>query len=231
MEYGDFHKDRVIELGYLLNRIWSNWYKILTVTFLGIFFSASISRYILQPVYYSEVKLYIVGESSLVDSNILMTDKLEVGDQLINDYKELVLSTTVINNVRDKLNIKEGLENLQNNIQIVVPLNTRVISIGVTNEDPRVSALIANELASVSSEKLMNMVDGAKVNLISKADIPSSPISPNIMKNVILGGILTMFISISIVFLKIVLDSRVRRPEDIELTMPVEVIGIVPKLK
>ena len=46
--------------------------------------------------------------------------------------------------------------------------------------------------------------------------MPSSPSSPNIKRNVLLGAILGGFVAIVAVLVREVLDDRIRRPEDVE---------------
>ncbi|MHC3838476.1 capsular biosynthesis protein CpsC, partial [Streptococcus thermophilus] len=52
--------------------------------------------------------------------------------------------------------------------------------------------------------------------------------SPNIKRNVLLGAVLGGFLAVVGVLGREILDDRIRRPEDIEETLGMILLGIVP---
>jgi capsular exopolysaccharide synthesis family protein len=98
------------------------------------------------------------------------------------------------------------------------------------NQIPQRSIELAKiQRARLSNEKLYLLVEEkfneasiteksefGYVNIIDPAIVPSSPISPNVRKNIMLGAIVGLALGVGLVLLRSYLDVRVRTPEDLK---------------
>ena len=66
------------------------------------------------------------------------------------------------------------------------------------------------------------------VTTLEDAKLPESPSSPNIKRNVLIGAVFGVFLAVVGVLGREILDDRIRRPEDIEETLGMTLLGIVP---
>jgi polysaccharide biosynthesis transport protein len=65
--------------------------------------------------------------------------------------------------------------------------------------------------------------------VIQEALIPSSPSSPKVSRNTILGAVLGLLIGLAVAFVLERLDRRIREPEDLEAIYDLPMLGVVPK--
>jgi capsular exopolysaccharide synthesis family protein len=67
------------------------------------------------------------------------------------------------------------------------------------------------------------------VEVAQAATIPTSPSSPKVSRNTVLGGVLGLLIGLGIAFLLERLDRRIREPKDLEEIYGLPLLGVVPE--
>jgi capsular polysaccharide biosynthesis protein len=117
---------------------------------------------------------------------------------------------------------------LRGMIRVSIPNDTRIITISVNSKDPQDAQQLANSVREIAAEKIKVVTKVEDVTTIEEAKVPTSPSSPNIKRNVMLGALVGGFIAVAFVLLLEVLDDRVRRPEDVEEVLGLVLIGVVP---
>lgn len=214
-----------IDVLYLLRKLWSRKFFIIfialvvgTVALLG-------SVFFLKPKYTSTTRIYVVSRSS--DSSLTNQD-LQAGSYLVNDYKEVITSNEVLSSVISQENLSLSTSELSNMISVNIPTDTRVISISVEDTDAQEASDIANTIREVAAEKIKSVTKVDDVTTLEAAEVASKPSSPNIKRNAALGALVGGFLAIVGILVAEVLDDRVRRPEDIEETLGMTLLGVVP---
>lgn len=113
-------------------------------------------------------------------------------------------------------------------VSVNIPTDTRLISISVKAKTGQDAQVLANKVREVASKKIKTVTKVEDVTTLEEAKLPSSPSSPNIKRNVLLGAILGGSVAIVAVLVREVLDDRIRRPEDVEDVLEMTLLGIVP---
>ncbi|RKV87614.1 MAG: capsular biosynthesis protein CpsC, partial [Streptococcus sp.] len=90
---------------------------------------------------------------------------------------------------------------------------------------------IANTLREVAAEKIIAVTKVSDVTTLEEAEVPKSPSSPNIRRNVMLSFFAGVIVMVIIVVFVEVLDDRVKKPEDIEEVMGLSLLGVVPDMR
>lgn len=211
----------------LLKKLWMKKFLIL---FMALFFGTLAllgSVFLIKPSYSASTRIYVINQQNA--ENITATD-LQAGSFLVNDYKEIITSRDVMKDVIANNSLSLSPDALSKMISVTIPADTRVISITVTNHDPQQAKDLANSIREVASEKIKAVTKVQDVTPLEKAQLPSSPSSPNIKRNtligMLIGGLFTMFI----IVIKEVLDDRVKRPEDVEEVLGMTLLGLVPNI-
>ncbi|MDV2595684.1 Wzz/FepE/Etk N-terminal domain-containing protein [Streptococcus infantarius] len=214
-----------IDVLYLLRKLWSKKFFIVfvgllvgTITLLG-------SVFFIKPKYTSTTRIYVVSRSS--DSSLTNQD-LQAGSYLVNDYKEVITSNEVLSSVISQENLSLSTSELSNMISVNIPTDTRVISISVENTDAQEASDIANTIREVAAEKIKSVTKVDDVTTLEAAEVASKPSSPNVKKNAAIGALAGVFLAVVGILVAEVLDDRVRRPEDIEETLGMTLLGVVP---
>ena len=222
----DNTKSVEIDVLALLQKLWTKKVFILFTAFYVAVFSFLGTYFFIQPTYTSTTRIYVVNQAT--DNNNLSAQDLQAGAFLVKDYKEIITSNDVLSEVikDEKLNMTEA--ELAKMISVDIPTDTRLISISVKAKTGQDAQVLANKVREVASKKIKNVTKVEDVTTLGEAKLPSSPSSPNIKRNVLLGAILGGFVAIVAVLVREVLDDRIRRPEDVEDVLGMTLLGIIP---
>jgi len=132
-------------------------------------------------------------------------------------YAEVATSPRVLDQVVDQLGLNTTSVKLADSIEASVPVDTVIIEVAVTDPDPRQAARIANavgtELAKAAGELTPSREDGSeavRANTIAVAQVPTSPSSPNIPRNLGVGLILGLLLGTGIAVLRKLLYAKFR---------------------
>lgn len=205
----------------LLHKIWI----IVLTSIVCAVVAGLISKFVITPVYTSSTKLYIINRQN---KDTITSSDLQTGSQLTQDFKVLVLSRPVTEQVISKLNLNMTHNELVSNIFVKVPDNTRILEITVQNQDPVLAKQLADSIAEVSSERMVSILEMEKVNIVEKGNIPTVPTSPSVMKNTILSGIVGAFISAFVIIFIQIIDNSIKNAEQIEKYLDLTVLGTIP---
>ncbi|PCH12504.1 Wzz/FepE/Etk N-terminal domain-containing protein [Streptococcus parauberis] len=210
----------------LLKKLWT---KKFLIIFMALFFGTLAllsSIFLIKPSYTASTRIYVLNKTQQAD-NLSATD-LQAGGLLVNDYKEIITSRDVMKDVIANDGVSMTPEELSKMIAVTIPADTRVISIAVTNHDPQAAKDLANSVRDVASEKIKSVTKVQDVTPLEKAAMPTSPSSPNIKRNTLVGILFGAFLTIVTVIVGEVVDDRVKRPEDVEELLGMTLLGIVP---
>ncbi|MCP1639206.1 MPA1 family polysaccharide export protein [Streptococcus gallinaceus] len=224
-------KDQTIEIDVLqlLHKIWD---KKVLISFAGIFFAAVSFLYstlVVVPKYDATTRIYVVNKTG--EASVITAQDLQAGSFLVNDYKEIITSSDVLNKVveREGLNMTAG--ELGSKVSVDIPTNTRVISISVRDSEPKMASQLADSVREVAAEKIKEVTKVEDVTTLEAAKLPSSPSTPNTKRNVLLGLMAGFVSAIAAVVLFELLDDRIKRPEDVEEVLGLPLLGIVPNFE
>lgn len=226
----DNNKSEIMELDiiYLAKKIWIQKFKIGFIAMLFGVLALAVSIFLITPKYQSVTKVYVVNQSN--DESKISTQDLQAGDYLVKDYKEIILSKDVMTNVIETESLDLSVEELVEKVSVNIPVNTRIISIAVTDENPEEASFLANKVREVSAETIKEITKVEDVTVFEEAVPAEKPSSPNLKRNTVLGVLVGGFLSVLAVLLKEVLDDRVRRAEDVEEVLHMTLLGVVPDI-
>ena len=215
-----------IDIMLLLRRIWSQKLIIVLTTLVFTAGALMYSLFIATPKYKSTTRVYVVNQKK--DNQAITTQDVQLGTLLVKDYKEIILSNSVMSDVvaKNKLQITPG--ELAKKISVDAPKDTRIISITVTDKDPQKARDLANAVREVSADKIKEVTKIEDVTTLEQAEAALTPSSPNVFKNSVLAALLGLILAVGGVVLIELMDDRIKRPEDIEETMDLVLLGVIP---
>ena len=221
------NRDDVIEidlvelLGVILHNLW-----IIIVS--GVIVAAAallVSYFIITPKYESVTKIYVISKTN---ADTMTYSDLQAGSTLTKDYKELVKSRPVLEEVLAETGIDVELKNLEEQITVEVPTDTRIVSITVEDKDPYEARIIADSVRIAASKHIREVMDTEAVNVVEEASLPIEKSSPSILKNTAIGYAVGLFLAIAIVIINYIMDDTIKTPDDVEKFLGVSVLGSIP---
>lgn len=221
------NRDDVIEIdlvelfGVILHNLW-----IIIVS--GVIVAAAallVSYFIITPKYESVTKIYVISKTN---ADTMTYSDLQAGSTLTKDYKELVKSRPVLEEVLAETGIDVELKELEEQITVEVPQDTRIVSITVEDKDPYEARIIADSVRIAASKHIREVMDTEAVNVVEEASLPIEKSSPSILKNTAIGYAVGLFLAIAIVIINYIMDDTIKTPDDVEKFLGVSVLGSIP---
>ncbi len=190
------------------------------------------SEVVLSPEYESAVTMYVINEKESTSQKTYSTD-LQTSKMLVDTYKVIVKSDTVLNEVCRKLADK-GMtgytaERLRGGITASAVDETEIFEVKVRTTDPKGSHLIANVIADVAPNVIKDFVEASSVKIIDYA-LYGEKVYPNVQKNMILGLLIGLFLSCLFVILKEIFDTRIKSEDDLEQWFEYPMLAVIPDI-
>lgn len=182
------------------------------------------NAFIKEPVYQSSVQILVnqtTNTSSEFDTNDIQTNI-----QLIDTYSVIIESPAVLDEVVSRLGGEVTVKQLQDAITVTSEDGTQVMNIVVSGKDPENVALVANTVAEVFKNEIVEIMQVENVTILSPATI-GEKVKPNAMTSTVLAATLGFVIGIVIIFVRGVLDTTVKNEETITELLDLPVLGSI----
>lgn len=188
------------------------------------------SVYIIKPVYESSATLYLNNNNSIQEiSNVY--DSLLANQMLIQDYKYLIKSDTVLDSVIKNLGVK-GIttEELSKRISVSQKGDTRIIMIKAAASTPEGAKILADEVTKVFAEKVTSVLKMENISIFDNAKEPDKPVSPRYLLNTAAAFISGLALTMGVIMIIELMTDTIRTIDDVETELQLKVVGTVPVL-
>ncbi|HET4795775.1 capsular polysaccharide biosynthesis protein Cap5A [Streptococcus pneumoniae] len=216
-----------IDVFQLFKTLWKRKLMILIVALVTGTGAFAYSTFIVKPEYTSTTRIYVVNRNQ-GDKPGLTNQDLQAGTYLVKDYREIILSQGALEKVATNLKLDMPAKTLASKVQVAVPADTRIVSISVKDKQPEEASRIANSLREVAAEKIVAVTRVSDVTTLEEARPATTPSSPNVRRNSLFGFLGGAVVTVIAVLLIELLDTRVKRPEDVEDVLKIPLLGLVP---
>lgn len=204
---------------------------ILSLFLIAVLLSSIISVFVLDKVYQANTTLMVGRPKDYVSDANIQYNELLLNQKLVSTYGELIKTRAVAEEVIKNLNLDLSYEQYKEKVNVSLVKDTELIQIIVKDTDPNTAAIIADETANVFMEKVQDIMKVDNVHVIDKAEIPLGPVSPNVLLNIAIAGVLGLMLGVFLAFLLEFLDNTIKTPEDVEKYLNLPVLGSIPKVE
>ena len=201
---------------------------IIIALLVGAIAAGLVTKLLITPEYSATSKIYIVSSSS---SSVVNLSDLQIGTNLAPDYRELMTARPLLNSVIANLNLGYTPGQLKSMITVANTSGTRILTITATGPDPEEATNIANELARVAVEWLPEIMNSNAPSIYEDAIVPSSPSSPNLLKNVMIGALLLGVLYCAIEVIRYLHDDTITSAEQMERLFGTMPLATIPEEK
>lgn len=173
--------------------------------------TALFTFYIIQPQYQATSRI-VVNQTENRMSNITSAD-INTNISLMKTYQNIILEPIILEDVIEETNSKTTLKEMKDKIKFQNDEESLVFGITVTDKDPFMAAEIANATSEIFQEKIGQILPVNSVTILSEAFPNKTPTSPKVLQNLFFGMLLGFLIGFMQVFLRNLLDKRVKNSE------------------
>ncbi|QPW15773.1 capsule biosynthesis protein CapA [Mammaliicoccus sciuri] len=195
---------------------------ILPIVFLVL---SMVSTFIFMTPKYSSSTQVLVNQKET--DNQMMAQQVQSNLQLVNTYSEIIKSPRILDKVSKKLKGKYSSEEISGMLTVSNQAESQILNIAVENESREAASKVANEIANVFSKDVSKIMNVDNVSILSKADTNGNQISPKPLINAVVGIFLGLIVALIIIFLKEMLDKRIKTEEDVEEILGLPVLGTI----
>lgn len=219
----DIRRDQIdlLELFYALKK---KILFILAAAVAGALIALAYTQFLVTPLYSATATMLVLTKETTLTS---LAD-LQLGSQLTNDYSRLVLSHSVLQEVIDNLGLDMDYHTLEANITTNNPSDTRIMEITVTNPDPETAQALATEVGKVSAEFIGEQMEIVPPKIIEEVELPTSPVSPSVSRNVMMGALAGIVIVAGIICLMVIMDDTIKSEDDIVQYLGIPALASIP---
>jgi len=221
-----------VELRDYIRILYKNWILIVACALLGVAAAAAVSI-AATPKFVSTTDLYVSVRSGSDSASSELVQGTSFARQAVTSYVSIVNSAIVLDPVIDELGLDLTERQLSAMVTATSPLNTVLIQISVTNDDPVLAANIANSVGTNLADVVVDVLekpdgDGeslVRIETVQPAVASSNPTSPNVPLNLVLGLLLGLALGVGAAVLRTVLDTRIHSAHDIATVTDKPMLG------
>ncbi|MCB2293943.1 capsular biosynthesis protein [Clostridium algoriphilum] len=203
---------------------------IISITVGTVIIAGIISFVVIKPVYEAKTSI-IVGKPSGSTSGVEQSNDIKMYQDLVKTYSEIATSDLVAQGAVDKLKGSTTIGKIKGGITVTTKPGTQILEFDAKGDNPKEAFDIASAVASsfIKSSKTIYPTNGV-IQVMDKAVMPTSPISPDKNLNLLIGLILGLMISAGVVLFLEYSNSTIVTESDVEKYLDLPILGIIPKV-
>lgn len=219
-----------LDLKELLNLFWNKKLQIILIIAIFMVIGVIYTIGFVTPMYTSSTTLVLAASDSndTKQSDTITTTDITLNSKLVSTYSEIVKSKNVLRKVIENLNIDVKEETLRKNITVTSVKDTELIEISVSDENPTYASKIADEIATVFTDKVKEIYNINNVYVLDEAEVSTGPSNVNHTKDIAIFAFIGIVVSVMYVLIANMLDTTIQSQEDVEKLFKVPVLAEIP---
>ncbi|MBQ4527752.1 MAG: hypothetical protein II998_06750 [Clostridia bacterium] len=212
------------------------WWVVLVFAIVVALGAFSISKFLMTPLYTSASKVYVSGSRIAAGQSVNASD-INTSKMLVNTYIEILSGEDFLDEVANKFNSKYKNKwsisgsTIKAGLKMGSANETEVLSIKYSDTSPEKAQAVLRVLLENSHNEVRSVVGGeCAVKIIDNASLPQSISYPDTRTNTIVGMFLGIVIGIAVIFIRELLDNRIKDDEDLKKKYDIAILGIIPNL-
>lgn len=185
----------------------------------------------INPQYQSNAMLYILSKTTTVTS---LAD-LQLGSELAADFEVIAKSKPVLDSAIEKLKTESDKkftrDDLNQMLSVSNKSDTRILVISATSTDPTDASLVANAVAEATAEQMAYIMKSDEPTTVEKAEVESTPVSPSLKKNLLMGILAGMVLACGILVVGYLMNDTINTEDDIKRYLDAPTLIIIPAEK
>ena len=207
----------------LCYRLIGSWKLILCLALVFALAVGITDAYFVTPQYSATAIIYVLSPESIIN-----VSSLQLGTALTSDYIKVFEMWEVHEAVISNLHLPYSYAQMRGMLSVTNTSGTRMLDITFTSPSPEEAAAVANEYAEVASRYIQDTMAIDKPNKMSSALVPTNPVSPHTARDIALGLIGGALLGAAIVFVRYLMDDKLKTAEEIRRYTGLATLAVVP---
>ncbi|MBC1559052.1 hypothetical protein HB911_10085 [Listeria booriae] len=216
-------EQKTIELADFLYVLKKWFWLIIILCIVGAASGFVISKEFMTPIYESKSQLVIKQEQHKNDTTT--TSETQSNIQLVNTYKIILVSPTVLDTVIKNLDLPESTEQLAKQILIENSKDSQVLTVNVLNADRELAKQINQQLIKAATKESDKIMSANNIRVLTEPTENMSPVKPN--KTLVIGAgfIAGLLVAIFIIVIKETMRQHIRDEKELRAIIKATHLG------
>lgn len=216
-------EQKTIELADFLYVLKKWFWLIIILCIVGAMSGFVISKEFMTPIYESQSQLVIKQEQP--KNNTTTTSETQSNIQLVNTYKIILVSPTVLETVIKNLDLPETTAQLAKQILIENSKDSQVLTVNVLNADRELAKQINQQLIKAATKESDKIMSANNIRVLTKPTENMSPVKPNKTLVIGVGFIVGLLVAISIIVIKETMRQHIRDEKELRAIIKATHLG------
>lgn len=217
-----------LDLQELFRRLKKHLGLIILLTLGATVLSALVSVFFIKPVYEAKIGVILISENASA-STTANNANLTYAQNLLETYTEIAKTNKVASMASVSLNKEVSAAQLLAMTTVSSSGKSLILNLGVRNTDPQKAYKYVSAYAESFVERSKELIPEDDTRIMDGTQIPTSPVSPNVKLNVAIAFVVGLMASVGLALLLEYLNNTLVNKEDVERTLGLNVIGIIPE--
>ena len=226
MENVENNEEVTIDLMAIFNLLKKNIAAIIAVAVLFGACTAAVTIFAIPYQYESVARVFPKPETQ--SGNVDATTA-NANSTMVNNYVAMVEGSTICDKVDNNLGLEKDFTS--KHMTVEAGSDTQIITITVKTEDAQLSKKIVDNVVSLFYSELRAKLGVTNVTTIDAAKVATKPASPSIPKNTVIGAFVGLVVSIVVLVIRYLLDTRIKSKEEAESFFDLPVMGVIPSIE
>ncbi len=178
---------------------------------------------------YKSYTTVVLAQNASSETGTTTLNDININQKLIGTYSEIIKSNTILNQVRERLELDQSAAELAKKITVTAVEDTEIIKISVNDEDNELAAKIANETADVFTNEVHSRFGLNNATVLDTATPSLTPSNDTRLRDCAVALLLSIFGVIAVAFIIYYFDDSVKYSEDLEQRIKMPIAGKVIK--
>ena len=179
------------------------------------------------PTYESRVSFYVYNSADNSSQGTINNS-----ESLATTYSKILASNSVLDSVLSDLRAETSLsrKELSRMVNVSVVSDTQLLEVVATSTDPELACKIANSFAKVAPTEIVRITKAGGVEVVDRPEVATEKSAPRTVFDSAIGFVVGMILASVAIILRMMADTTIYLPEDIEKSAGVTVLGQIPDI-
>lgn len=189
------------------------------------------TEYMQKNMYTAQATLYVYNANpNAVNYQYTNTGDLQTAAKLVDTYKVVICSNSVMNRVVERLGNRIPKEQIVKSLQFGTVKDTGFMQVTATCADPQMAADICNAIADIAPTEIVRVVSAGSVQVVDYAELPTKPNSKQGMKMGLMGAAAGIALSGGILLLLFFMNNRLNESAELSETYGIPLLSVITKV-
>ena len=188
------------------------------------------TKMFVKPTYRSGFTAYVNNQHAQVNKDSVTYSDLNAAKQLVDTYKRILRSNTVLTAAADSINSDLSYGQLKKMVTTENQGDTEIISVYVVDNNPQRAYDLANAIANTAPQYMAEIVEGSSMKIVDYPIYSEKRYGPSYVKYALFGFLFGFLLVLIIIIVKYFRDDTIKSESELEARFSLPVLGVIPDI-